>query len=127
MSEYLAWFQDRFLCGPTWTAVTIYSIYYTYICIASLILPAKIVNGHPNPKRGPQLKYSINGFKLTVLTILIMLIFGGIVPQLENLKLFRLSILADEFWPLLATVNITALIVSTLLYIKGSIGKSILG
>lgn len=92
-----------------------------------MLLPAKIVNGHPNPKRGPQLKYSINGFKLTVLTILLMVVCGGIVPQFSKLQLFRLSILADQFWPLLATVNIVALIVSTLLYIKGSVGKSILG
>jgi hypothetical protein len=125
--ECLTWFKERFLCGPTLTAILIYATYYSYICIASLVLPAKIVNGHPNPKRGPQLKYSINGFKLTVLTILLMIIFGGIVPQLDKLQVFRLSILADQFWPLLATVNIVALIVSTLLYIKGRVGKSFLG
>lgn len=92
-----------------------------------MVLPAKVVNGHLNPKRGPQLQYSINGFKLTVLTIILMLVFGGVVPQLDKLTVFRMSVLADEFWPLLATVNIVALIVSTLLYIKGSVGKSFLG
>lgn len=95
--------------------------------MASLVLPAKVVNGHPNPKRGPQLQYSINGFKLTCLTIILMLVFGGVVPQFDKLTVFRMSILADEFWPLLTTVNIVALIVSTLLYIKGKIGKSFLG
>lgn len=77
----ISWFTERFLAAPTSTSITVYLLYYIYICVASLVLPAKIVNGHPNPKRGPQLKYSINGFKLTCLTILLMLVFGGIVPQ----------------------------------------------
>lgn len=80
--EFITWAKERFLACPTSTSVTLYLAYYTYICIASLVLPAKIVNGHPNPKRGPQLKYSINGFKLTCLTIILMLVFGGVVPQL---------------------------------------------
>lgn len=92
-----------------------------------MILPAKVVNGHPNPKRGPQLQYSINGFKLTCLTITLMLIFGGIIPQFDKLTLFRMGVLADQFWPLLTTVNIVALLVSTLLYVKGKVGKSFLG
>lgn len=125
--QLLVWFKDHFLTLPTLTSLTIYSSYYLYICIASLVLPAKIVNGHPNPKRGPQLKYSINGFKLTCLTIIIMVIFGGVVPQLNKFTVLRLSVLVDEFWPLLSTVNIFALVVSTLLYIKGTIGKSFLG
>lgn len=77
----ISWFTERFLAAPTSTSITVYLLYYFYICVASLVLPAKIVNGHPNPKRGPQLKYSINGFKLTCLTILLMLVFGGIAPQ----------------------------------------------
>lgn len=60
-----------------------------------MFLPAKIVNGHPNPKRGPQLKYSINGFKLTCLTIILMIIFGGLVPQFEKITVMRLSVLVD--------------------------------
>ena len=84
--EYLTstaiWVKDHFFCAPTATAWTIYSIFYAYICLGSLILPAKIVDGHPNPKRGPQLKYSINGFKLTCLTLILMAIFGGVIPQL---------------------------------------------
>lgn len=125
--ELIAWAKDRFLAAPTTTSVTLYLIYYAYICIASLVLPAKIVKGHPNPKRGPQLKYSINGFKLTCLTIILMLVFGGIVPQLEKVTLFRLSVLADQFWPLLTTVNLVALLVSALLYTKGTLGKSFMG
>lgn len=121
------WFKDHFLTAPTVTSLTIYSAYYLYICVASLVLPAKIVNGHPNPKRGPQLKYSINGFKLTCLTIILMVVFGGVIPQFNQLTVLRLSVLVDEFWPLLSTVNIFALVVSTLLYIKGTIGKSFLG
>jgi hypothetical protein len=125
--DCLTWIKDHFLCGPTLTSITIYAIYYSYICVASIIIPAKIVDGHPNPKRGPQLKYSINGFKLTVITIIVMLVFGGCIPYFNNIQLFRMSILADQFWPLLSTVNITAFIISILLYIKGYIGKSLLG
>jgi hypothetical protein len=93
--EYLTWIKEHFLCIPTCTSITIYIIYYSYICLASLIIPAKTVNGHPNPKRGPQLKYSINGFKLTVLTIIIMVLFGGFVPFFNSLQLFKMSILVD--------------------------------
>ena len=93
--EQLQWAKEHFLCSPTKISVIIYLVYYTYICVSSLVLPAKIVNGHPNPKRGPQLKYSINGFKLTCLTIILMLIFGDIIPQLKQFTLFRMSILAD--------------------------------
>ncbi len=93
--EALYWIKDHFLRCPTTTSVLIYLVYYTYICVSSLVLPAKIVNGHPNPKRGSQLKYSINGFKLTCLTIILMLTLGGIIPQLSKFTLFRLSILAD--------------------------------
>lgn len=125
--DYIVWAKDHFLAAPTIASVTIYTIYYTYICVGSLILPAKIVSGHPNPKRGPQLKYSINGFKLTCLTILLMTLFGGVCPQFSKLTVFRMSTLADQFWPLLTTVNIAALIVSTLLYAKGTMGKSYLG
>ena len=123
----LTWVKEHFFCAPTATAWTIYSIFYAYICIGSMVIPGKTVNGHPNPKRGPQLQYSINGFKLTCITILFMIIFGGVVPQLESVKLFRMAIFADEFWPLWSVVNIFALVVSTLLYIKGSLGKSFLG
>ncbi len=85
------------------------------------------MKGHPQPKRGPQLNYTINGFRLTVLTIVIILLFGGVFPHLESLKLFAISNLAKEFWPLWSTVNIAALIVSTALYLKGKLGISILG
>lgn len=93
--DALLWFKDRFLAAPTLTSITIYLLYYAYICAASLLLPANIVDGHPNPKRGPRLKYSINGFKLTCLTILLMILFGGIVPTFSPIKLYNLSILAD--------------------------------
>ena len=41
------WAKERFLCPPTLTAFLIYSAFYAYICIGSLIIPAKIVDGHP--------------------------------------------------------------------------------
>jgi hypothetical protein len=102
-------------------------MFYAYICLGSLVVPARVVLGHPSPKRGPQLKYSINGFKLTVLTIAILVLFGGLVPALHGLQLFRISRVVDEFWPLLATVNIAALLVSSLLYVKGRVGRSWFG
>lgn len=111
----------------TLNSIAIYLSYYSYICLASVLLPAKIVNGHPNPKRGPRLQYSINGFTLTCVTIAIMLLFGGLIPGLESLKLLRLGILVDEFWALWSTVNVFALIVSAFLYVKGYIGKSYVG
>ena len=119
--------KDSFLCPPTWSSFKLYGIKYAYICIGSLIIPATIVKGHTNPKRGPQLEYSINGFRLTCLSIIIMLTCGGVFPELEKLKIFQLSSLVDQFWSLWSTVNIVALIVSILLYIKGTIGKSVLG
>jgi len=59
-------------------------MFYTYICLGSILVPSKLVNGHPNPKRGPRLQYSINGFRLTCLTILIVFIFGGLVPIFKD-------------------------------------------
>ena len=53
--------------------------------------------------------------------------FGGLFPICSDLKIFSISELADEFWALWSTVNVFALIVSTLLYIKGVMGKSFMG
>lgn len=125
--EFAYWVKDRFFCSPSITSLVIYSIYYIYICVGSLLIPAKIVDGHPSPKRGPRLKYSINGFKLTCLTLILLILFGGVIPNLSQIRLFRLAILADEFWSLWSVVNICALIISTLLYIKGLQGRQILG
>lgn len=92
-----------------------------------MVVPSKLVLGHPSPKRGPQLTYSINGFRLTVLTILLILIFGGIFPQLAAMRLFGVSGLVKQFWPLWSAVNLVALLVSSLLYLKGRAGRSLLG
>jgi len=46
--------NQKLFASPTLFSVGIYLVYYSYICLASLILPAKIVKGHPNPKRGAQ-------------------------------------------------------------------------
>lgn len=118
---------STFLCPPTWQSFKIYGIYYVYICIGSLIIPSTTVKGHTSPKRGPQLQYSINGFRLTCLSIIIMLVCGGVFPELDKLKFFQLSALVDQFWSLWSTVNIFAILVSILLYVKGIIGKSIMG
>ena len=127
LSEKLEWVTTHLFCAPTTASVTIYLLYYAYICLASILLPAKIVDGHPHPKRGPRLKYSINGFRLTCLTIFICTVLGGMCPYLKSVQLFNISIIADEFWPLWSTVNIVAFIVSTLLYLKGTLGKSFFG
>ena len=92
-----------------------------------MVIPAKIVNGHPNPKRGPRLQYSINGFRLTCLTIILVGVFGNLIPALSDYHLFKVSLLADEFWSLWSTVNVFALLVSTFLYVKGYMGKSFMG
>lgn len=131
MTTYLAslphWATERFLCAPNTTAFAIYSIFYAYICLGSIFIPAKIVDGHQSPKRGPALKYSINGFKLTCITILFLLLCGGVFTQFNQIQLFRVAIFAEQFWPLWSVVNIFALIVSTLLYLKGTLGKSFFG
>lgn len=124
ISSYLG---STFFAAPTYSTVTAYLAYYVYICIASIIIPSKLVLGHPSPKRGKQLQYSINGFRLTIVTILIVLIFGGVFPTLDGVKLFAVVKLANEFWPLWSTVNIVALVVSILLYLKGKLGISVLG
>lgn len=111
----------------TFNSLTIYITYYTYICLGSILLPAKIINGHPNPKRGPRLQYSVNGFTLTCMTIVLMLLFGGVIPGFSSLKLVRLSIFVDEFWALWSTVNVFAVTASAFLYVKGFMGKSYLG
>lgn len=79
MIEFLT---DKLFAAPTITSIIIYLIYYVYICVASMLLPASTVKGHPHPKRGPQQTYTICGFKLTVLTILIIIVFGGMIPSL---------------------------------------------
>ena len=81
--EYLQTLRSTILATPTCSAFTSYLIYYAYICVASLLLPSIKVKGHPQPKRGPQLEYSICGFRLTLLTILITVCFGGMLPQLK--------------------------------------------
>lgn len=54
MISFVFEFVNNILTSPTINSLAIYLIYYTYICLASILLPAKIVKGHPNPKRGPQ-------------------------------------------------------------------------
>lgn len=56
-----------------------------------------------------------------------MLLSGGVFPALNAIKLFSVVNLAKEFWPLLSTVNIVALLVSIFLYLKGKLGLSFLG
>lgn len=107
---------------PTASTVTSYLAYYAWICLASIIIPSTQVKGHPKPKRGEQLTYSINGFKLTVVTILLVFLFGGVLPQLKHLQFFSVVNLAKEFWPLFSTVNIVAIVVSIALYLKGKYG-----
>jgi hypothetical protein len=92
--EVLTYLRSTFLASPTISTVVSYLIYYVYICLASILIPSQEVKGHPQPKRGPQLTYSINGFRLTVLTIFILILFGGVVPNLEAFKLFAVSSLA---------------------------------
>jgi len=95
MISFLYDFFSNIFTSPTLLSVGIYLTYYSYICIASIFLPAKIVKGHPNPKRGPQQEYSISGFKLTLITIALIVLFGGIIPNLAFLTIFKISILAD--------------------------------
>lgn len=127
MPELLEYLRTTYLTAPTTSAFTAYLIYYAYICLASILLPSKTVKGHPHPKRGPQLTYTINGFRLTILTIVLILLFGGVFPQFNTFKAFNVSSLAAEFWPLWSAVNIVAITVSILLYLKGKFGKSFLG
>jgi len=112
---------------PTKTSLIVYGIFYLYICIASLVLPSKKVQGHPSPKRGPRLEYKINGFCLTCLTIFLVFTFGGVIPSLSFLTVWNIANLIQEFWPLLSTVFLFTILISTLLYFKGVTGKSILG
>ena len=127
MEGILTYLSSTFFAAPTASTITAYFIYYVYICVASILVPSKEVKGHSQPKRGPQLTYTINGFRLTVLTIVIILLFGGVFPNLDYLKLFAVSNLAKEFWPLWSTVNIVAILVSTGLYLKGKLGISVFG
>ncbi len=85
---------QKLFATPTLTSVAIYTVYYVYICLASIYLPAYEVKGHPSPKRGPQQTYTICGFRLTLLTLFIILVFGGMIPQLELLQIFSISLLA---------------------------------
>ena len=80
--EYLQGLRNTVFATPTCSVFSAYLIYYAYICVASLLLPSIKVKGHPQPKRGPQLEYSICGFRLTLLTIFIVVGFGGMIPQL---------------------------------------------
>lgn len=127
MEQLWIWLGETYFSKPNAFAVASYLAYYAYICLASIVLPAKSVPGHPNPKRGPQLTYSICGFRLTVLTISIMLLFGGIFPSLKGVQLFQLSALVSNFWPLWSTVNLVAIAVAALLYIKGRFGVRVWG
>lgn len=111
---------------PTSESLCIYSIFYTYICVMSLLLPSRRVDGHPHPKRGPRLIYRTNGFLLTCTTILLVLVFGGVLPYFHQFTLWRMALLVQHFWPLLSTVFLFVFIVATLLYIKGKFGIRIL-
>ena len=92
MIEY---FLSTFLATPSLYTIQAYLIYYAYICIASILVPGHKVKGHPNPKRGPQLTYTINGFRLTVLTVILVSLFGGVFPALHSIKVFRAARLAE--------------------------------
>jgi hypothetical protein len=127
MQSFLHLLGDTFFAKPTVSAIIAYLSYYTYICAGSILIPSKQVKGHLQPKRGPQLTYSINGFRLTILTIVLVVIFGGVIPELQGIRIFRVARLVEEFWPLWSVVNIFALIISILLYLKGKFGKSFLG
>jgi Delta14-sterol reductase len=127
MESALEYLRSTFLATPTASTIASYLTYYAYICLASILVPSRKVKGHPQPKRGPQLTYTINGFRLTILTILIVVLFGGVLPALKSFQLFAVANLAKDFWPLWSTVNIVAILVSTLLYLKGKLGISILG
>ncbi len=122
----ISFIMDKFFAAPTLNSIVIYSIYYFYICLGSIYLPAYQIKGHPNPKRGPQQTYTICGFRLTLLTVFIIIFFGGMIPQLQAIKFFSISLLAKQFWPLWSTVNIVAILVSIFLYLKGKYQISIL-
>jgi hypothetical protein len=126
MDALWTWLKGSYLSSPTTYTVAAYLAYYAYICLASILLPAKQTLGHPQPKRGAQLSYSICGFRLTVLTILIVILFGGIFPSLKSLELFQIAGLVKNFWPLWSTVNLVAIAVAALLYIKGRFGIKVL-
>jgi hypothetical protein len=57
MEQLWIWLGETYFSKPNAFAVASYLAYYAYICLASILLPAKSVPGHPNPKRGPQLTY----------------------------------------------------------------------
>ncbi len=88
LDSALTYLTSTFFACPTLSAFTAYTIYYIYICLASMLVPSTPVKGHPQPKRGPQLDYSINGFRLTLLTIVIVLVFGGVFDRLQPITLF---------------------------------------
>ena len=92
--EYITSLRSTVFATPTISAVSSYLIYYAYICIASLLLPSIKVKGHPQPKRGRQLEYPICGFRLTLLTIFLVVAFGGVFPKYDPIKLFEVSALA---------------------------------
>jgi hypothetical protein len=92
--EYIDCLRSTVLATPTTSAFAHYLIFYAYICIASLILPSTRVKGHPQPKRGPQLEYTICGFRMTVLTVILVVLFGGMLPRFNPIKLFEVSVLA---------------------------------
>ncbi len=47
--------------------------------------------------------------------------------ELDGLRLFRIARLAEEFWALMATVNLVAIAVSVGLYLKGKYQWSLMG
>lgn len=112
---------------PSAGNVAAYLAYYSWIVLASLIIPGPTVKGHPSPKRGPQQTYKIIGFRLTVVTIIGFLLFGGFFPSLKSIQLFNAAYFANEYWRLFIVVNVFALLVSTLLYLKGKYNISVLG
>lgn len=94
MEAALAYLRSTFFATPTLSTVSAYLIYYAYICLASILVPSRKVNGHPQPKRGPQLTYTINGFRLTILTIVLIILFGGVLPELKAIQFFSVANLA---------------------------------
>ena len=112
---------------PEWSHVLAYLCYYLYIVVAALAIPGPTVSGHPTPKRGPQLQYKIIGFRLTIVTIVGSILFGGMISVLKPIQLFNAAYFANNFWPLFVVVNIFALLTSIFLYIKGKYNLSLKG
>eukprot|EP00708_Paratrimastix_pyriformis_P003282 GAFH01002053.1.p1 GENE.GAFH01002053.1~~GAFH01002053.1.p1 ORF type:complete len:431 (+),score=107.42 GAFH01002053.1:158-1294(+) len=103
--------------APTWRAVTIYSVWFGFQALLSLILPGKKFTARPGPS-GVALSYNLNGLCAFLVT--------GVAYYLAcfQFKIFSPTIAADNLPALITVVQLFSFGLSVYLWVRGRLVKN---